>query len=723
MRRRRRLAVVLGATAAVLAMTGAATPRNGPNLLAKEKSPYLLQHANNPVDWRAWNPESLAAARAANKPIFLSVGYSTCHWCHVMEHESFEDVSIAEFINAHFIAVKVDREERPDVDALYMGYVQSATGRGGWPMTVFLTPELKPFFGGTYFPPADFQELLSRIAELWNSDRTKIDAAADQAGQFLASLGQARRSSTETQSSDVLVREAYHTFESIYDRALGGFGGPPKFPRPAVFAFLLRYFAHAGIPAARDMVLHTLRAMADGGMYDQIGGGFHRYSVDERWHVPHFEKMLYDQAQLAMAYVEGWQVAHDERDAATARGIFTYVLRDMTGPGGGFYAAEDADSFPSRGDPVRREGAFYTFTSRDFDQLLGADAPLAAAAWGVEPSGNAAASDPHGEFTGRNVLYAAVAPAGLATTFHLTAEAVADKLDAARRILLAARSRRPRPRLDDKILTGWNGLMISAFARAAAPLAEPRYLAAARGAAEFVLAHAWDASATTLHRRWREGEAAVPAFLDDYAFLVQGLLDLYEADGDRRWLDQALVLQAVQDRRFWDPAGGYFVTDGQDPSVIARLKEDYDGAEPAGNSIAALNLERLAGMTDRREFKDRAAAQRTWAAAGLAGQAHAQPQMLCALLLQAGSHRQVVLAGDPASPGITALRSAVRDGFHPGVLVLYADGGPGQARLAADLPYTRDMSPKDGRPRAYLCLDRSCDLPTDDPAVLKTKFH
>ncbi|MEI6338915.1 MAG: thioredoxin domain-containing protein, partial [Verrucomicrobiota bacterium] len=557
------------------------------NQLAGEKSPYLLQHKDNPVDWQPWGEAAFAEANRLNKPVFLSIGYSTCHWCHVMAHESFENPAIAKLLNANFVNIKVDREERPDVDRLYMAFVQATTGGGGWPMSVWLTPEGKPFFGGTYFPPEDkygragFPSVLQQIAQLWEKDRARIEQEGARVMEALSEGGQGAEAGEFRKNEAPLLR-GYEALARSFDQAEGGFGGAPKFPRPSTLNFLFRY-ANREEQAAK-MALQTLSMMAAGGMRDHLGGGFHRYSVDEYWHVPHFEKMLYDQAQLAISYVEAWQMTHDEFFARIARETLDYVLRDMTHPGGGFYSAEDADSLLAHGSPEHAEGAFYVWSKPEIVEALGAgEAEIFCRHYGVEENGNApAASDPQGEFTGKNILIERESSG-------------ADALAASREKLLALRAKRPRPHLDDKILTAWNGLMISAFARAGAALSEPRYLAAAAKSADFLKSQLTRDG--RLLRTWRGEPGHIAGFAEDYAFLIQGLLDLYEADFDLRWLKWAVGLQDGQDELFWDEKGGsYFSSAGDDPLVRVRMKEDYDGAEPSANSISARNLLRLARM-------------------------------------------------------------------------------------------------------------------------------
>src|SRR5579884_1211951 len=577
------------------------------NRLAQEKSPYLLQHANNPVEWYPWGQEAFDKARAEDKPIFLSVGYSTCHWCHVMEHESFESPDIAEVLNRHFVPVKVDREERPDVDHMYMTFVQASTGSGGWPMSVFLTPDLKPFFGGTYFPPDNrygrpgFAAVLDHLANAWRNDRARILQSSEAVIEQLRSGMQISGPGGIADKS--LCDSGFHAFRRMFDANKGGFGTAPKFPRPAVLSFLLRYAERMGVPEATDMVLKTLRAMADGGIHDHIGGGFHRYSVDERWFTPHFEKMLYDQAQLAISALEAYQITRDHLFAEIARDIFTYVLRDMTSPEGAFYSAEDADSVLDPAQPhVKGEGAFYVWSKAELSAAL---EPAALEwfcyAYGVRDDGNVR-DDPHGEFRGRNILYQAHTAEETAARFDAAVEDVRAALENARAALLRARSRRVRPHLDDKIITAWNALMISAFAKGAQILNDASYERAARRAAEFIIGRMFDPQQKALLRRYRDGDASIPGFLDDYAFFIQALLDLYEADfvPERLLLASELANQMrvlFEDQEY----GGFFSTRAGDSNLILRMKDDYDGAEPSGNSIAASVLIRLARIMDRAE--------------------------------------------------------------------------------------------------------------------------
>lgn len=697
------------------------------NRLANEKSPYLLQHAHNPVDWYAWGTEAFEKARSESKPIFLSVGYSTCHWCHVMERESFENEAIAGLLNQHYVPVKVDREERPDVDRIYMTFVQATTGGGGWPMSVWLTPELEPFFGGTYFPPENryghpgFASILKQIAEAWDNDRPQIlTSAKDVVKQLQQHVAVEPSASGVLTVDHAVLVSGFNVFRRIFDPQLGGFGGAPKFPRPSVYRFLLRYYARTRQREALDMVLLTLREMAKGGMNDQLGGGFHRYSVDERWFVPHFEKMLYDQAQLAVAYLEAFQLTGEATYADTARRIFDYVLRDMTAPEGGFYSAEDADSVIVPEEPtIKGEGAFYIWSADEIRELV----PAPAASWfcyryGVADGGNVA-NDPHGEFTGKNILFQSMTLEETAQQFGKPEQEIAAGIAEAERILLRARSTRVRPHLDDKILTSWNGLMISAFALGGAVLQEERYASAARRAAEFLATRMYSAGSGYLMRRYREGEAAIPGFLDDYAMAAQGLLDLYEAQFDLGHLQLAIRLTEKQRELFEDRKnGGFFSTDARDSSLVMMVKEDYDGAEPSGNSIAASNLLRLAQITGRAEFRE--SAERLLAAFGprIIAAPVALPQMLAACEFFLSEPREIVLVGAKGAPDTEALIHTVQERFNSGRIVLLVDSEEARAFLAAGNPAVQSMTALDGRAAAYVCRNYACKLPVTESGAL-----
>jgi uncharacterized protein YyaL (SSP411 family) len=675
------------------------------NRLIHEKSPYLLQHAHNPVDWYAWGPEAFEKARRDDKPIFLSIGYSTCHWCHVMERESFESQEVAEVLNRHFVPIKVDREERPDVDRIYMAFVQASSGGGGWPMSVWLTPDLKPFYGGTYFPPDSrygrpgFRAVLEHLGAAWQQDRPKIVESSENVIEQLKGYSRVEAAG-EPRLDASLLESGFYQFRRAFDSKLGGFGGAPKFPRPSVFNFLLRYFVRTKNEEAAEMVFVTLREMAKGGMNDQLGGGFHRYSVDARWFVPHFEKMLYDQAQLAASYLEAFQLSGDQTFAQTARDIFEYVLRDMTHTDGGFYSAEDADSVIDPAHPHEKgEGAFYIWSHQELQTLLGSpNAEWFAYRYGVEPEGNVL-EDPHHEFTGKNILYQAHTIEQTARKFNVSDEHVQKALEAAKARLLEERGKRVRPHLDDKVLTSWNGLMISAFAKGAHVLGESRYLEAAKRAADFILTNMFRDG--VLLRRFREGDAAIPGFLDDYAAFANGLVDLYEVSFEKKYVDAAQELARTILTKFDDrQRGAFFSTAEGDTSLVMRLKEDYDGAEPSGNSMAALLLLRLANMLSTDDL--RRPAERTLAAfdSRMRQIASSVPQMLVALMYALTPPRQIVLAGDA-----TGFRSALGRMFTPFHALLSPELHP-------------EMTMVNGRAAAYVCENFACKLPITEPEKL-----
>ena len=712
-----------------------------PNRLAGAASPYLLQHADNPVDWYPWGQEAFDEARRRDCPIFLSIGYSTCHWCHVMAHESFENAAIAAELGP-FVAVKLDREERPDVDRVYMAYLQALTGQGGWPLSVWMTPELKPFYAGTYFPPADrqgragFPTILRAIARGWREDRARLVEEAD---RVVASLRE-RAEERAVPAGEVVpfataagaaFEKAYQYYAESFDPRHGGFGGAPKFPRPANLEFLLRCAALQGLASeagteAAGMVAATLAGMAKGGVHDHVGGGFHRYSVDAEWFVPHFEKMLYDQAQVALCALGSWQATGDERPAWLARGILDYVLRDLASPEGGFYSAEDADS-PAGEGGESTEGAFYVWTLAEMERVLGADAGLAAAHFGAKADGNVPPGrDPHGDFTGKNILAQVRPLADTARLLCLEPQAASDLLASCLARLLAARSKRPRPHLDDKVVAGWNGLMISALARAASLPAESlgdrrgAYLAAALRAAAFAERSLFDIPGGVPRRSWRRGSGSGPGFAEDCALMVQAWLDLYEATFDTGWIDRAEALQRVMDDRFWDPAkGGYFNSAEGAADVVVRLKEDYDGAEPAATSTAASNLFRLSSLTSSDALREQgrraiAAFRGRWEEAP-----HAMPQLLCAFESALEPPRHVVLTGDPAAPAFAALAAAVHERLGPRRTLIALDAPGARAWFSARSPWLAQMGAPGAAPAAYVCEEFVCRAPARTPDELR----
>ena len=690
----------------------AAAEEKKPNRLVHEKSPYLLQHAFNPMDWYPWGNEAFEKARKENRPIFLSIGYSTCYWCHVMERKVFENSEIAEFMNQNFVNIKVDREERPDVDRVYMAAVQALTGRGGWPMSLFLTPALKPFHGGTYFPPEQFRELTAKVVQFWGDQPEKLLEASTKLTEFLRQRTSIKAGQQPLGRS--LLSEGFGRFEKTYDPRYGGFGQGPKFPRPVGLSFLLRYHRSANNQKALDMTLATLRKMARGGLFDHLGGGFHRYSVDGQWRVPHFEKMLYDQAQLVGVYLEAFQLTGDSFYSSIARKTLDYVLSLMTRPEGGFYSAEDAESAPAAGEE-KKEGAFYVWTQREIEQVLNKEqAALFAHHYGVQSDGNAL-SDPHHVFPGKNILYVASSLPETSKKFNRSQEEVLRALKASRQSLLAVRKRRPRPYLDDKILVSWNGLMISAFARASQTFGDPRYRKAAARSADFILRKLYDAKTGRLLRRYREGESRYEAHLADYAFLTMGLLDLYEADLDIRWLKQAVALTEKSKELFYDSeSGGFFDTAGEDPTLLLRTKETYDSAQPSGNSITILNLLRLSQMTKNENWGKLAERTLTFYGDQLAAGPESMPQMLSALDFHLGSVKQIVIAGDPKREDTRAILKNIHERYLPHKVILSADGGPGQDYLGRLIPSIKGMRPLGGKAAAYICENYTCKLPTSD---------
>jgi len=671
-----------------------------PNRLAREKSPYLLQHQFNPVDWFGWGEEAFTTARKLDRPIFLSIGYSTCHWCHVMERESFENHEVAKFLNEHFISVKVDREERPDVDKVYMTFVQATTGQGGWPLSAFLTPDLKPFFGGTYFPPGNqhgrpgFLQLLQQIHQLWTTRRADIGDSAEDIHARLEQAAAANHQAEAGTLSEETLRHAGLAFKQSYDARHGGFGGAPKFPQPSQPQFLLRYALRFGDAEVTRMVLHTCDRMAAGGIHDQLGGGFARYSVDAEWLVPHFEKMLYDNAQLVQLYLDAYLVSGDARQANVARVILDYVLRDMTHPEGGFYSAEDADS-------EGHEGKFYCWTRTELSKLLAPEEfNVATRYFGITDQGNFVDhSHPHplGHQNVLSVVDNALSPADQ------------ELLASAKRKMLAERARRVRPHLDDKILASWNGLMLGAMARASAVLGESRYREAAEKNLTFLKAKLWHSASGVLHHRWRDGERDTVQLLEAYAFLLAGALDLYEATLDPGHLDFALMLADGLLKRFYDTQqGGFWQTTAAD--VILRMKSDYDGAEPSGNSVACLaflKLGRIAGRNDLIE-----AAQKTLQSFSMRLEQlpQAVPVLLQALDYSLTEPMRVVVAGESNQPEFRALLGAIHSVYQPNKVVL---GNKGSVE-----PFARTL-PTQAGPVAYVCSGTACQPPTAEPGRIK----
>ncbi len=681
------------------------------NRLQHAHSPYLLQHRENPVDWWAWSDEAFEAARAQDKPVFLSIGYSTCHWCHVMAHESFEDEEVARLMNDAFISIKVDREERPDIDNLYMTVCQMMTGHGGWPLTVLMTPDKKPFFAGTYFPKHSrhgrpgMLDLVPRIQQAWQEERQKLLASAEEITGILQEAA-ARPASGRSLDQDAL-HLAFAQLRRRFDPQHGGFGTAPKFPAPHNLLFLLRYWKRTGEDLALRMVEATLHHMRLGGVYDHVGYGFHRYATDARWTLPHFEKMLYDQAMIALACVETFQATGNAAYEQTARDIFTFVLRDMTAPEGAFYSAEDADS-------EGREGKFYLWTLDELRAVLDADlAALVVRIYNVEAAGNFE-EEATRQRTGENVLYLKKPLAEHAAALGVDEATLAARLERARQILFDHREARVHPGKDDKVLTDWNGLMIAVLARAARVFDDDAYARAAQGAAAFLLTTMRRDDGRLLHR-FRRGDAALPGTLDDYAFLVWGLLELYETTFDAAYLDAALALNAHALAHFWDDDHGAFFfapDDGED--LIVRQKEAYDGAIPSGNSVAMGNLLRLARLTGNTDLEERADALGRYFAQTVVQQPAGFTAMLAALDFAVGPSFEVVVAGDPATEDTRAMLRALRARYVPNKVVLLRPDGEETPDITRLAPFTEAQRALDGQATAYVCRHFRCERPTTD---------
>ncbi len=726
---RTHLTIVFAVLLAILKQRGDAgvARQNAGNRLAGEKSPYLLQHARNPVDWYPWGEEAFDAARSQDKPVFLSIGYSTCHWCHVMEKESFSDPDMAALMNRHFICIKVDREERPDIDNIYMSAVVAITGRGGWPLTVFLTPDQKPFFGGTYFPPEDrwgisgLRTVIESVADAWENRRAEVTRSGEMLTEALAA-GPARGGGAAS-PGEATLHEAYEHFRSTFVEEPAGFGRAPRFPMGHNLSFLLRYAEKNADSKALMMAERSLDAMAEGGIYDRIGGGFHRYSTDDQWRIPHFEKMLYDQAILSKAYLEAYQATGRRRYADIARETLDYVLRDMTDEGGGFYSAEDADS-PLPGNPgEKKEGAFYLWTTGEVTGLLGEQAgEVVNFRFGVMPEGNAV-TDPHLEFEGKNVLYAAHTLEETARRFGRSPDDVREVIAGARATLFAERAKRPRPHLDDKILTDWNGLMISSLAAASRVLNEPVYREAAERSARFIMENLTGGDRRLLHRH-RDGDSGIPGTLEDYAFFIHGLIDLYEATFDAAYLAEAARLADLMRGLFWDDAaGGFFFTAEGAEGLIIRTKEVYDGAIPSGNSVAALDLIRLGRLMARPGLESLASDLMTAFSGEIEAMPGAHSFMLMGLDFAMGPAREIIIAEGADPEAVADMVGAVYARFIPNKVVILRPAADEAAGELLDLaPFLRDYRAPGGRTSVYVCMNHACRAPasslTDLEALL-----
>ena len=680
------------------------------NRLIHEKSPYLLQHAENPVDWYPWGEEAFAAAKAQDKPIFLSIGYSTCHWCHVMAHESFEDSSVAALMNDAFINIKVDREERPDIDNIYMTVCQMMTQSGGWPLTIIMTPDKRPFYAATYIPKnrrfnrPGMMELIPIIKEAWQNDRDKIMTSAE---QITAALNRVSGNTPGGVLEDTLLNTGFAQLAQNYDKNYGGFSEKPKFPTPHNLLFLLRYHQRTGDKISLQMVEHTLQQMRLGGIFDHVGFGFHRYATDEYWLLPHFEKMLYDQAMLTIAFAEAYQITGNSFYEKTAREIITYVLRDMTDAKGGFYSAEDADS-------EGEEGKFYVWTAQEIAEILGkTDAELFNRVYGIEPDGNFM-EEATGHRTGANIPHQRQPLEKLAVGLNTTADSLAANLENMRQKLFAEREKRVHPLKDDKILTDWNGLMIAALSRAAQAFDAPEFAAAATNAADFMLENMRQKNGKFFHR-YRNGDAAINGYLDDYAFAIWGFTELYQTTFDTRYLQAAIEFTEILESDFWDDEnGGYFFTADAAEQLLVRKKEIYDGAVPSGNSVMMLNLQRLARLTGRTEFENHAEKIGRAFSDMIRQSPIAYTMLLCGLDFGTRQTSEIVVVGDRENADTQTMIHELHRRFLPNAVVLHRPANERNPEITKIAPFTAELSAIENKATAYVCRNFACELPTTD---------
>ncbi|MHA2392349.1 MAG: thioredoxin domain-containing protein [Promethearchaeota archaeon] len=670
------------------------------NKLINEKSPYLLQHAENPVDWYPWGEEAFTKAQKEDKPIFLSIGYSTCHWCHVMAHESFEDEKVADLLNKTFISIKVDREERPDIDKIYMTVCQMMTGSGGWPLTIIMTPEKKPFFAGTYFPKTTrfgrigLVDLIKRIDALWKNQRSELINSADQITFRLQNIDQ--ESPGEKFSKNIL-NKAFRQLSVQFDEENGGFGNRPKFPTPHNLILLLRYWKRTGEKRALEIVEKTLQSMRMGGIYDHIGLGFHRYSTDLIWLVPHFEKMLYDQALIAIAYIEAYQATKNEIYKKTAQGIFAYVLRDMTSPEGGFYSAEDADS-------EGEEGKFYVWSKKELkDILTEEELELVTNSFNVEDAGNYL-EEATGKNTGNNILHLK----------NIPDKASQENIEKIRDKLFQVRKRRVHPHRDEKILTDWNGLMIAALAKGGAVFQKEEYLSAAKNAIEFILTQLRDSDKKLLHR-YKDGTSEIKGFLTDYAFLIWGLLDLYEATFDLTYLKNAIELHQIQIQDFWDEEiGGFYFTTEKSEKLLMRQKEIYDGAIPSGNSIAMLNLLRLSYFTGDHELEEKADVLNRVFSEKIKANPLAYTQFLVAVDFIIGPSYSLVIGGHTNAEDTNKLITAINKTYVPNKVFILRKTEQKSPEIDNYSNFVQFFDNLEGKATAYVCINKTCKPPTHE---------
>ena len=713
------------------------SPSNAtPNRLLSEQSPYLQQHAYNPVDWFPWCDEAFEKAKTEGKVVLLSIGYSTCHWCHVMNRESFSNPKIADYLNEHFVCIKVDREERPDIDGVYMNFVQQLTGSGGWPLNVWLTPDRKPFFGGTYFPPdrsrgtqgATFPELLTRIYDMWKTDQGSV---IERSEQMVIALNDFASQSTSHSSGEIeigLISAAIESFQNAFIERTGAFGAGPNFPSAANLSFLLKASVVKDVSdvqreKARQMALASLNAIMTGGIQDHIGGGFHRYTVDGEWKLPHYEKMLYDQATLIKAYVDAWKCTRDDKYREVIIKTSEYLLRDIRHAQGAFFSAEDAESYESSEARVKREGAFYVWSSEELNTALNDDhlASIAHSYYTLSENGNA----PSGPFNtteveGYNTLRIEKSIADLAGEFQLSETEIDAKLDLIKTTLFIARAERPRPHLDDKIIPSWNGLAISALSQAAQTLGKPEYAQAATEAAQFIRSNLFNAKNGQLTRLYRNAPSTVEAFSDDYAFLIEGLVDLYEATADPQWLEWANTLQETLIALFYDDKnGGFFGFQASDEIVFNRSKDGFDGAIPSANSTSSKNLARLGQFFDNSDYSDKAKQSILSFLPSIADAPMRMPALLEAALYVIKKPIQIVVA---ENPGSTTMKTIASEILLPNRLLFHADAGASQRFLGKHLPFIQRTQAIEGKPTVYVCENFVCQLPARSPEALKKQL-
>jgi len=693
-----------------------------PNHLVNEKSPYLIQHIYNPVDWYPWGEEALERARKEDKPIFMSVGYSTCYWCHVMERESFENEAIAEILNRNFISIKVDREERPDLDKVYMSALQSMTGSGGWPMNMFLTPELKPFYGATYIPPrekynrAGFEDVLDKIIEVWKNQREDITESSNRIFSILNNKANPVRITEDGSLKDFPLDECFDVCKTTYDYENGGFGNGNKFPRPALFNYLLQYYKKSENIEALDMVTHTLKAMAKGGINDHLAGGYHRYSVDQFWRVPHFEKMLYDQAQISNSFIDAYLITEDDFFKESAKDILGYVTKTLLSKSGGFFSAEDAESAPDEDEPDRKEeGYFYLFTKQEIDELLGKEnADVFNFAFGITHEGNTI-YDPHEVFKNRNVLYQAFDIWETAKQFNIDPEDADKIISDAKEKLLKIRNKRVRPGLDDKILTSWNALMISAYAYYYSVTNSKDHLKIAENACRFILEKLYDKKEKVLYHRYKDGERKYSGTLDDYAYFIDALIKLYEATFNTEYIFTAIEFADLALDKFYDSEfGGFFDVEENKADVFIRTKDIYDGAEPSGNSYMVNNLLKLARFSEQKMYEENAMKTLEFYFDDLKRFPFSHPQMLIALSNYVNPMKEIIISGKDAED----FRSEINEVFLPDKVLIKAD-----KKLEQIMPVIKNyLSASEKETKVFICENFKCEAPISDLEKLKSKL-